>query len=131
MRDLSPERFGRYVKEAARAAGYDVDSPRGGGRKELAEAAGMSAASVSRTLNGLTIPERSFFRPLAEALEVSTEDLLRAAGVHTGEPRETHERQVTPAEAARRLGIRAPENVAAFEVLVTALLSAERQAPSP
>lgn len=125
MPDTPPERFSRYVADAARAAGYDIDAPRGGGRKALAEAAGLSASAVGRTLAGQTMPELSSFRPLARALEVSTEDLLRVAGVLDGVVPAPPRQALTAVEAARRLGIRAAEHVAAFEVLVTALQRAE------
>ncbi|MEU8752036.1 helix-turn-helix domain-containing protein [Streptomyces chartreusis] len=125
MPNTPPERFSRYVAEAARAAGYDLDGPRGGGRKALAEAAGLSASAVSRTLAGQTLPELSSFRPLARALEVSTEDLLRAAGVLDGEAGGPAPLSLTATEAARRLGIRAVEHIAAFKVLVSALQRAE------
>ncbi|WP_405580662.1 helix-turn-helix domain-containing protein [Streptomyces sp. NBC_01092] len=128
MNDPSPERFGRYVTEAARAAGYDIDSPRGGGRKALAEAARMSAASVSRMLAGKTVVQAESLRPLAAALDVPYEDLLKVAGLLGGPaPEPPEERPLTPAVAARRLGIRASEHVAAFEVLVAALQRAERE----
>ncbi|WP_406360303.1 helix-turn-helix domain-containing protein [Streptomyces sp. NBC_00715] len=118
--------FGRYISDAARAVGYDIDSPRGGARKALAEATGMSPSSVGRTLSGKSVPDRSVFRSLAAALELSTEDLLRVAGTLGGPaPAPPPERPLTITDAARRLGIREARNVAAFEVLVAALQRSE------
>lgn len=75
MSDLS-----EYVSNAARGAGYDIDSPRGGGRKALADAAGMSHASVGRVLSGKTNISPNALSGLATALDVSIIHLLVAAG---------------------------------------------------
>jgi transcriptional regulator with XRE-family HTH domain len=77
--------FFEYVREAARTAGYDIDSPRSGGRKGLAEAAGMSPSSVGRMLAGSTVPEASKVPQLADALGVPRNELLSRAGVVTDE----------------------------------------------
>lgn len=76
--------FSEYVTEAARAAGYDVDSPRGGGRKVLAEAAGMSHASVGRVLSGKTSISPAAIPGLAAALAVPVSSLLVASGLVPG-----------------------------------------------
>lgn len=73
--------FSEYVTQAARDAGYDIDSPRGGGKKALAEATGMSATSVGRMLAGTVATHAGFLPPLAKALGVTTDELLVAAGV--------------------------------------------------
>lgn len=73
--------FSEYVSNAARAAGYDIDSPRGGGKKALAEKAGMSQASVSRMLSGKTAIDSRFLPGIAEALTLPVEDLLRMVGL--------------------------------------------------
>ena len=75
------QKFGEYVSNAARAAGYDIDSPRGGGKKALAGKAGMSHASVSRMLAGQTIPDPEFFESLADALNLNVGRMLVEAGV--------------------------------------------------
>jgi transcriptional regulator with XRE-family HTH domain len=75
MSDLS-----EFVTNAARAAGYDIDSPRGGGRKALAEAAGMSHASVGRVLSGKTSISPEALPGLATALDVPISSLIVAAG---------------------------------------------------
>lgn len=79
MGDLS-----EYVTNAARAAGYNIDSPRGGGRTELAEAAGMSPASVSRILMGKTSIAPASIPGLAAALNVPVSSLLVASGIVPG-----------------------------------------------
>lgn len=77
--------FFEYVREATRAAGYNIDSPRGGGRKALAEATGMSQASVSRMLAGSTVPDARFLEPIAAVLNVPVTDLLHRAGIVSNE----------------------------------------------
>jgi transcriptional regulator with XRE-family HTH domain len=118
------QKFGQYTSAAAREAGYDIDSPRGGGKKALAEAAGMSAASVSRMLAGITIPMPRYFGPLARALhrplrEIMIEsgsadaDLIDSAAAALFTPQ-----HLTPEGAAAALGITRPENVEVFVALV-------------
>lgn len=87
MSDLS-----EYLSKAARAAGYDIDSPRGGGRKALAEATGMSQSSVGRTLSGDTVPNARILPVLADVLGVPRNEVLAMAGVDV-------EQQATAAEA--------------------------------
>lgn len=132
------QRFGAHVAAAARAAGYDIDSPRGGGKKALAEAAGMSHASVSRMLAGQTIPDPSFFEPLARVLHVpigellvisglvSRETLLPEAGMHP--PRKP--KAVSPRDVAEDLGIKDPAKIEVFETMVRALLSQDADEPT-
>lgn len=69
-----------FASNAARAAGYDIDSPRGGGRTALAEASGMSISSVSRMLSGQSNISIEAVAGLADALRVPVSDVLVAAG---------------------------------------------------
>lgn len=80
---LRPETrmFAAFVAEAARTAGFNIDAQRGGGRKALAIAAGMSQASVGRMLSGETVPNAQSFRPLAAALKISAVELMVCAGL--------------------------------------------------
>jgi transcriptional regulator with XRE-family HTH domain len=77
--------FFEYVRTAAREAGFDIDSPRGGGKKALAEQVDMSSASVGRMLAGQTIPEASRLPVLADVLGLSRDRLLNLAGIATDE----------------------------------------------
>ncbi|MFG3586577.1 helix-turn-helix domain-containing protein [Streptomyces sp. NPDC047990] len=119
------QKFGEYVSTAARAAGYDIDSPRGGGKKALADRAGMSHASVSRMLAGQTIPDPKFFESLADALKLEVGRMLVEAGVLSErslsyeEPRPPQE--INPREMARTLGITAPDKIEAFVAMAKAL----------
>lgn len=118
------QKFGQYVAAAARAAGYDIDSPRGGGKKGLADAAGMSHASVSRLLAGQTIPDPSFFEPLADALHKPVSEMLIQSGLVSEDALlkpDVLDHPLDPREVAQRLGIRSEERIAAFEAMVRAL----------
>jgi transcriptional regulator with XRE-family HTH domain len=79
------ETFAQWFAERARAAGYDVDSPRGGGRAALADAAGVSRGQVSRTLSGDTVPDIRSQRLLAKALGLPFRDMLIRSGYMTEE----------------------------------------------
>lgn len=115
---LRAARFAARVREAARAAGYDVDSPRGGGKTELARRAGMTNSSIGRILAGRTMPDPYCLERLAAAVVVPVDELLELAGVVSPQPR----RRLTPREAAAGLGITDPGGVRVFEALVSALL---------
>ncbi|MCX5557542.1 hypothetical protein [Streptomyces sp. NBC_00038] len=118
--------FGQYVAAAARAAKYDIAGSQAAGKKELAQATGISQADVGRMLAGQLIPQTDSLKALAVAVDVPHVDMLVAAGVLDGKPpRIPAERPLAAKDAARRLGIRSPQNVAAFEVLVAALVSTE------
>ncbi|MGJ5831356.1 helix-turn-helix transcriptional regulator [Streptomyces ossamyceticus] len=73
--------FSEYVTKAARDAGYEIDAPRGGGRKALAEATGMSQSAVGRMLSGATTPSVYSLRSLASVLAVPFEEMLDRSGV--------------------------------------------------
>ncbi|MFD9248446.1 helix-turn-helix transcriptional regulator [Streptomyces bottropensis] len=89
--------FSEYVVKAARAAGFNLDSPRGGARKALAEATGMSQSSVGRMLAGTTLPDTRVLPKLADVLGVPRSELLYLAGVVTEERAEAER----PTDAAR------------------------------
>lgn len=73
--------FNEWLKERARARGYDIDSPRGGGKSELAEVAGVSRGQVGRALAGETVPDIGSQRGLAKALGVPLEEMLIRSGL--------------------------------------------------
>lgn len=126
------QKFGEYVSRAARLAGYDIDSPRGGGKKAIAEKAGMSHASVSRMLAGQTIPDPKFFESLADALNVKVGTMLVRAGVISESAltvqAPTPSREIDPREVARSLGITSPDKVEAFVAMARALAEPEGHA---
>lgn len=125
MTDTHSQRFGQWVKEAARAAGYDVDTPRGGGRTALAHDTGMSLSSVGRMLAGHTVPDPAYLESLALALRVPVTELLVRSGVCSREALgggSDRSRSLSPREAAAVLGLHDPVKVELFEVMVRALL---------
>lgn len=73
--------FSEYVSKAARAAGYDIDSPRGGGKTAIASATGMSQSAVGRMLSGVTTPSVRSLGSLATTLGVPFEEMLNRSGV--------------------------------------------------
>lgn len=123
------QRFAEYIRPAVVAAGYDIDSPRGGGKKALAEATGMSPSSVGRMLAGQTLPEPVHLERLAEALGVSLMDLLVRSGVVSEKAGRTTptpapvtpDTPLTPEAAARALGIRSPDRVQMFAAMAKTL----------
>jgi transcriptional regulator with XRE-family HTH domain len=125
------QKFGVYVSQAARAAGYDIDSPRGGGKKALAEKAGMSHASVSRMLAGQTVPDPNFFESLADALGLEVGHMLVEAGVISEGSLSGRDirppQEVDPRTIARSLGITAPEKIEAFVAMARYLAEPDDQ----
>jgi transcriptional regulator with XRE-family HTH domain len=130
---IRAKRFGDYVATAARAAGYDIDSQRGGGRAALARDTGMSASSVGRMLKGERLPSPRFYERLAKALRVPLRQLLIESGNASDASldyvaeRLTPITSLTPEEAAPLLGITIPANVKLFVSMVENLLGQEQE----
>ncbi|MFE9410229.1 helix-turn-helix domain-containing protein [Streptomyces sp. NPDC006704] len=111
------ERFAGWVEDLMRERGYDIDSPRGGGRSRLAEDAGVHRAAVTRLLQRQSLPDLETMRALARVLGVGLRDMLIESGRVTAEdlplpegavasaPGRAGRGRVTPAEAATLLGI--------------------------
>lgn len=129
------QRFAEFIRPAVVAAGYDIDSPRGGGKKALAEATGMSPSSVGRMLAGQTLPEPQHLERLAEVLGVSLMELLVRSGVVSEKAGRTAHRPtvvgppadkgLTPEAAARAFGIRSPDRIQMFTAMVKMLADQE------
>ncbi|WP_171167482.1 helix-turn-helix transcriptional regulator [Streptomyces sp. I05A-00742] len=110
------EQFAGWVEGLMRERGYDIDSPRGGGRTRLAEDAGVHRAAVTRLLQRQSMPDLDTMRGLARVLGVSLRDVLVRSGrateaelplpgaVRGGVAVEGSDR-LTPEEAAVLLGI--------------------------
>lgn len=118
------QRFGQFIAQAAREAGYDIDGQRSGGRKALAEAAGMGQTAVGRMLAGQSVPDPRYFEPLARAVHIPLRKILIEAGVVSADALGSAALAVadtgplTVEAAAARLGIRKPANVRLFVALV-------------
>ena len=127
------QRFAEYIRPAVVAAGYDIDSPRGGGKKALAKDTGMSPSSVGRMLAGQTLPDPVHLERLATALRISLMDLLirsgvvsaQAGGTVTPAAAPTSDPPLTHEEAARALGIRSPDRVQMFTAMAKSLADQE------
>jgi hypothetical protein len=121
------EQFAELVTHHAIKAGYDLSGPRSGGRKRLADDTGMSLSSVSRMLNGRTIPDAYSLERLGEAIDVPVTQLLEIAGV-VSPGKLTGAQPPVPApltveQAAARLGITKPLNVKLLEAITATLLA--------
>ena len=126
------QRFADYIRPAVVAAGYDIDSPRGGGKKALAEAAGMSASSVGRMLSGRTLPDPAHLEGLARVLGVPLMELLIRSGVVSegaartgGGAKPEQDVPLTAETAARLLGIRSPDRIQMFTAMAKTLVDQE------
>ncbi|MGP4048301.1 helix-turn-helix domain-containing protein [Streptomyces sp. 2A115] len=108
------EEFAGWIEELLRGRGYDIDSPRGGGRSKLADDAGVHRAAVSRLLQRQSMPDLETMRRIATVLGVPlremlirsgrlTEDDLPLSGVEHATAGE--DPRLSPEEAARRMGV--------------------------
>ncbi|OPC81841.1 hypothetical protein B4N89_13645 [Embleya scabrispora] len=117
-RDEALVGFARWVYDRAVECGYDLDSPRGGGRSQLAADAGMSASAVGRLLKAETMPDLDSMIGLARALDVDVREILIRSGKLTEEdlplnPRHptgtrvsSDDQILTPEEAVTRVGVK-------------------------
>ncbi|MCT2592724.1 helix-turn-helix transcriptional regulator [Streptomyces sp. N2-109] len=80
------ESFASWIEQVIRDRGYDIDSPRGGGKSRLADAAGIHRAAITRLLQRHSMPDLETLRRLARVLRVPVRDMLIRSG------------QLTPAE---------------------------------
>lgn len=121
------ETFAELVTHHAIKAGYDLSSPRSGGRSKLAEDTGISPSTISRMLNGQVIPSAYSLEVLGDAIGVHVTYLLEAGGYAspgslTG-GQQLPDEPPTFKEVAARLGITKPLNVALLEAVTATLLA--------
>ncbi|MEU1710271.1 transcriptional regulator [Streptomyces sp. NPDC005706] len=79
-RQAQAQRIGAYLTQAATAAGYDVRR-RHGGRAQLAAATGLSLTTISRTLDGKTLPLSSQLTTWATVLNLDHRMVLVESGL--------------------------------------------------
>ncbi|MFF2205114.1 transcriptional regulator [Streptomyces sp. NPDC058145] len=79
-RQAQAQRIGAYLTQAATAAGYDVRR-RHGGRAQLAAATGLSLTTISRTLDGKTLPLSSQLTTWATVLNLDHRRVLVESGL--------------------------------------------------
>lgn len=75
------QKFAAWLGPAMRRAGLDIDTQQGGGRLALANALDVSRSTVSRWLEGTSMPSPEYYEPLAKALDVRATDMLVGAGI--------------------------------------------------
>ncbi|MFB7375488.1 helix-turn-helix domain-containing protein [Streptomyces sp. NPDC056222] len=74
------DEFAGWVEGLMRARGYDIDSPRGGGKSRIADEAGVHRAAVTRLLQRQSMPDLETMRRIAPLLGVSVRDMLIRSG---------------------------------------------------
>jgi len=72
--------FAGWIEGVLRVRGYDIDSPRGGGRSKLADDAGVHRAAVSRLLQRQSMPDLETMRRIAAVLGVPLREMLIRSG---------------------------------------------------
>ncbi|MFC7217096.1 helix-turn-helix domain-containing protein [Streptomyces polyrhachis] len=80
-----PDGFATWIEQLLRERGYDIDSPRGGGKSRLADEAGVHRAAITRLLQRQSLPDLETMRRLAWALKVPVRDMLIRSGQLTAE----------------------------------------------
>ncbi|MFF3944343.1 helix-turn-helix domain-containing protein [Streptomyces sp. NPDC001902] len=121
------EDFADWIEGLMRGRGYDIDSPRGGGKSKLADDAGVHRAAITRLLQRQSMPDLETMRGLARALGIPVRDVLVRSGklseddlprpdVHASGAGPAGPR-MTAAQAADALGI--PEHLKAAFIQVT------------
>jgi transcriptional regulator with XRE-family HTH domain len=131
--DMTPsEQFAAWLEPAMRAADYDLDRL-SGGRVAFAEAVGVSPGTVTRWLQGKSMPDPTKFEAIAAALKADPIDMLVEIGVLsaktvTSQPSTAVDfRPTTPSRAADELGITDPRDRALFLALVEQLNQGPRK----
>lgn len=107
--------FAGWIEGLLRVRGYDIDSPRGGGRSKLADDAGVHRAAVSRLLQRQSMPDLETMRRIAAVLGVPLREMLIRSGRLTeddlpvsdsGRPAGGEDRPwLSVEEAALRMGV--------------------------
>ncbi|MFF0446364.1 transcriptional regulator [Streptomyces sp. NPDC004609] len=104
--------FAEWVEGLMRERGYDIDSPRGGGKSRIADEAGVHRAAVTRLLQRRGMPDLETMRRIAPPLGVSLRDMLIRSGRVTPEelpaaadPLPPDDWQPSLEDFARRLGV--------------------------
>ncbi|MFJ4711228.1 helix-turn-helix domain-containing protein [Streptomyces sp. NPDC088785] len=77
--------FAAWVEDLMRERGYDIDSPRGGGKSRIADEAGVHRAAVTRLLQRQSMPDLETTRRLARVLGVPVREMLIRSGRLTAE----------------------------------------------
>ncbi|MER6358176.1 transcriptional regulator [Streptomyces sp. NPDC001634] len=112
-RQAQAQRIGAYLTAVATAAGYDVRR-RQGGRAQLAAVTGLSLTTISRTLEGKTLPLPSQLTTWATVLNLDHGRMLVESGLIPEQrgprpaSREVSSAALSPDEAMNAWGITDP-----------------------
>ncbi|MFJ2717521.1 helix-turn-helix domain-containing protein [Streptomyces sp. NPDC087437] len=112
-RQAQTRRVGAYLSAAATAAGYDIRRRRGG-RAQLAALTGLSLTTISRTLDGRTLPLPSQLAKWATVLNLDHRAMLVDSGLIPEQrgprtaSREAASAALSPNEAMNAWGISDP-----------------------
>ncbi|MFJ6666184.1 helix-turn-helix domain-containing protein [Streptomyces sp. NPDC091383] len=105
--------FAAWVEDLMRERGYDIDSPRGGGKSRIADEAGVHRAAVTRLLQRQSMPDLETTRRLARVLGVPVREMLIRSGRLTAEElADPHDRPASVAPRAESAGRPTLEEVA-------------------
>jgi transcriptional regulator with XRE-family HTH domain len=85
MTNRELDAFAAWIEDLMRRRGYDIDSPRGGGKSRVADDAGVHRAAVTRLLQRQSMPDLETTRRLARVLGVPVRDMLIRSGRLTAE----------------------------------------------
>lgn len=125
--------FAGWVEGLMRARGYDIDSPRGGGKSRIADEAGVHRAAVTRLLQRQSMPDLETMRRIAPLLGVSVRDMLIRSGRVTPEELPLAEDLLPPGDwqptmedFGRWLGV-PDERMGVFVKVVTQFLEPEAE----
>lgn len=77
--------FADWLTTEAIRAGYDLSSPRSGGRSALAKDAGVALSQIVRALDGTSVPDIKTQRGIARALGFPLQAILLRSGLLTRE----------------------------------------------
>ncbi|MGW2043795.1 helix-turn-helix domain-containing protein [Streptomyces sp. NPDC001858] len=101
MTNQGLDAFAAWVEDLMRERGYDIDSPRGGGKSRIADEAGVHRAAVTRLLQRQSMPDLETTRRLARVLGVPVRDMLIRSGRLTAEElADPHDHLAAPATSA-------------------------------
>ncbi|GAA2786053.1 helix-turn-helix domain-containing protein [Streptomyces showdoensis] len=127
------DEFAGWVEGLMRARGYDIDSPRGGGKSRIADEAGVHRAAVTRLLQRQSMPDLETMRRIAPLLGVSVRDMLIRSGRVTPEELPLAEDLLAPGDwqptmedFARWLGV-PDERMDVFVKVVTQFLEPDAE----
>lgn len=135
--DMTPsEEFAAWLEPAMRRAGFDLDRL-SGGRLAFAEAVGVNPGTVTRWLQGKSMPDPDKFEAIAKALSVDPIEMLYGTGVLSAETAAfshgtaVRSRPITPSAAADELGIDDPYDRQMFIAMVNQIAKRPKSTAVP